>query len=206
MVVTQLEEIGQSKVNVYIDGDYAFLLYQKDIEKFGLIEGCEIASKIYEEIIEDTVFRRAKQKALAIPKFMDRTEQELRIKLTDAGYPENIVNRTISYIYEYGYLNDERYTITYVRSRMNTKSKLVIKTELLHKGIAKELVDRILQEEYENHEENEEPEDAELIAIRKAVAKKTKALDTLSSEDKQKLIASLYRKGFDIGKIKQIVL
>ncbi|MDD3173738.1 MAG: regulatory protein RecX [Herbinix sp.] len=202
MIVTRLEELEQSKVKVYIDDSYAFLLYQKDIENFGLKEETVISQTCYEKILEDTVYRRAKQKALAILKFMDRTEQELRIKLTDAGYPEDIVKNTLAYVAEYGYLNDERYTASYVRARMNSKSKLVIKTELLHKGISKDIIDEIFQSEYDNTESNE---DAELTAIRKAVAKKTKSPETLSPGEKQKLMASLYRKGFEIGKIKKIV-
>jgi regulatory protein len=200
MLITQLEELEKSKVRVYLDNEYAFLLYRKDIEKFKLIEGNEISFEVYEKILTDTVYRRAKQKALAILKFMDRTELELRRKLSDAGYPEKIIDRTISYVIEYGYLNDERYALTYVRARMNTKSKLVIRTELLQKGISKDLTERILEEEYE---QDEIGEDVEMTALRKAIAKKTKSVENLSLDDKRKLMAALYRKGFDVGKIKK---
>lgn len=202
MVVTQLEDLEKSKVRVYIDDEYAFLLYRKDIEEFGLKEGNEIIYDVYEKILTDTVYRRAKQKALAILKFMDRTELELRRKLSDAEYPEKIIDRTISYVIEYGYLNDERYALAYIRARMNTKSKLVIRTELLQKGISKDLTERILEEEYE---QDEIGEDAEMTALRKAIAKKTKSVEDLNMEDKRKLMAALYRKGFDIGKIKQVL-
>lgn len=202
MVVTQLEDLEKSKVRVYIDDEYAFLLYRKDIEEFGLKEGNEIIYDVYEKILTDTVYRRSKQKALAILKFMDRTELELRRKLSDAEYPKKIIDRTISYVIEYGYLNDERYALAYIRARMNTKSKLVIRTELLQKGISKDLTERILEEEYE---QDEIGEDAEMTALRKAIAKKTKSVEDLNMEDKRKLMAALYRKGFDIGKIKQVL-
>jgi regulatory protein len=202
MIVTKLEEAEQSKFKIYIDEEYAFLLNQKDLEQYEISEGCTISQADYEKIIENTVFNRAKQKALSVLKFMDRTEQELRRKLKDAGYTEDIINRTIAYVYEYGYLNDERYASIYIRDRMNTKSKLIIRNELLHKGIDKSIIDRIIGEEYENDDMDD---DAELMAIRKAVAKKTKSPENLSREDKQKLIASLYRKGFEISKIRQIL-
>lgn len=205
MVVTRLEELGQSKIKVYIDGSYAFLLYQKDIQNFELSEGCSITTEFHDKILEDTVFRRAKQKALAILKFMDRTEQELRIKLADAGYPEEVMNRTIDYVYEYGYLNDARYAASYIRARKNTKSKLAIKTELLKKGIDKDIIEEAFEVEYRNDESSESEEDAELNAIRKAVAKKTKSVEYLSPEEKQKLMAALYRKGFEIDKIRKVV-
>ena len=202
MVVTQLEELEKSKVKVYIDDTYAFLLYRKDIEAFGLKADTDISEAVYERILTDTVYRRAKQKALSILKFMDRTEQELRNKLSDAGYTNEIIDRTISYVMEYGYLDNERFASAFVRNRMKVKSRLVIKTELLQKGISKDLAERILEEEYEKDEMGE---DAELAAIRKAVAKKTKSIEDLSMDDKRKLMASLYRKGFEIGKIKQVI-
>lgn len=202
MVITQLEKLEKSKIKVYIDGTYAFLLYQKDIDTFGLKEETEISSDLYESILTDTIYRRSKQKALSILKFMDRTEQELRSKLSDTGYPDDIVEKTISYVMEYGYLDNERYASAYVRSRMNTKSKLVIKTELLQKGISKDLAERILAVEYEHDEIDE---DAEMIALRRAVAKKNRSVEELNMDEKRKLMASLYRKGFDISKIKQVL-
>ena len=87
------------------------------------------------------------------------------------------------------------------RSRKNTKSKLVIKNELMLKGIDKTLIDAVFLEEYEN----EEQEDAELVALRKAIAKKIKNSEDLDYEAKQKLTASLYRKGFAVSKIKQVL-
>lgn len=202
MFVTQLEQIGQSKVKVYIDDNYVFMLYQKEVDHYKLKAGTSITNEDYENIIEDTVYKRAKLKALSVLKFMDRTEYELRQKLADAGFTEDIINRTISYVSGYDYLNDERYASNYVRNKMSTKSRLAIRTELLHKGIDKDILDRIIQTEYEN---DELEEDAELTAIRKAVAKKTKSPGSLSPEQRQKLIASLYRKGFDISKIRQII-
>jgi regulatory protein len=202
MVITRLEDVGQSKIKVYIDYQYAFLLYQKDIEKLELAEGIEISRVYFETILEDTILRRAKQKAIAILKFMDRTELELRTKLIDAGYPEAVVEQTINYVSEYGFLNDERFVSAYVRAKMHTKSKRVIKTELQQKGIPKDIIEQIFSEEYEEDGGNE---DAELIAIRKSIAKKTKKPETLTYEEKQRLMASLYRKGFQISKIKQLL-
>jgi regulatory protein len=71
---------------------------------------------------------------------------------------------------------------------------------LIQKGIDKCIIDTVFDDEY-----GEEQEDAELAAIRKAVAKKTDTPELLSYEQKQKLIASLYRKGFVIDKIKKII-
>ena len=87
MLITRLEKVSKSKVRVYIDGDYGFFLYQKDMERYQLMEDEEIQMSLYEEIIEDMVLPRAKQKALSLLKVMDHTEAELRRKLSRNEYP-----------------------------------------------------------------------------------------------------------------------
>jgi len=202
MQVTKLEEPNKKKkIGIYIDGEYAFMLYESEVHKLNLCEGFEISTEQYENIVNNTIYPMAKQKAVDILKFMDRTEMELRKKLSEAGFTQEIIDRTVDYINEYGYLNDERFAKAYLKSRMNTKSKLIIKTELIQKGVSKDIIKAIFEEEYDNNE----AEDPETNAIRKAIAKKTRTPEDMDYNTKQKLIASLYRKGFDIGKIKQIL-
>lgn len=186
MIISRIEQIDKKKYKIYIDQEYAFLLYSSDIKKNKLEVGEEISQQLYEEIIEDTVFRRAKQKALAILKFMDRTEKELELKLRQADYTDDIINRTIAYVKDYKYIDDERYTSYYIRSKKDLKSKRQIEMELYRKGIDKSMIDRVLEEEFDGDES----------AIKKAIAKKTSNIEELTYEEKQKIAASLYRKGF----------
>lgn len=198
MHVTKLVEEDKSKIKVYIDEEYAFVLYKKDIIKYEIEEGKEISSETFHELLSDLVYNRAKQKALSLLKFSDRSEYEIRNKLSEAGYSQSVIENILSYLYEYNYLNDERFASNYIRIRKESKSKLLIRNELLSKGIDKCLIDRIVSEEYLSNDE-----DPEEIAIRKAIAKKTSDPSDLTWEKRQKLIASLYRKGYDIEKIKQ---
>jgi regulatory protein len=197
MTVTRIEDTDKSKVRIYIDGEYAFTLYQKDIGRYRLEEGKELPDDVYHTILEETLLHRAKEKAMALLKLSDRTESELHSRLITAGFPEQIIDLAVSYVCSYGYINDERYAASYVNLKMGGKSKALIRMELLRKGIKKEIIDKVLFEEYENKEE----EDPEIKAIRKLIAKKCNDPDMLSWEDKQNLIASLYRKGFTVDKI-----
>ena len=201
MIITRMEELDRYKVNIYLDGEYSFFLSPKDIHQLNLSEGDELPSAFYDSVLEKIVLPKAKLKALSILKFMNRTETELRKKLSDAGYTQDIVDKAIQYVASYGYLDDERLAEAYVRTRKNAKSKLAIKMELLQKGVDSKVIDLAFSEEYNTEGE----EDPELVAIKKAVAKKTKEPDEMDYESKQKLIASLYRKGFDISKIKQVL-
>ena len=201
MIITKLEKAAKSKVRIYIDEEFAFILTEKELEKLSLEEGQSILPEQYEKLIELLIYPKAIEKALFILKFMDRCEQELRTKLSREEYREDIIDRVIEYVKHYGYLNDERFATAFVKSRKNRKSKMMIKNELQQKGISKDIIQTVLEAEYEA----DDTEDAEMIAIHKAISKKTRDPQGLSVEEKQKLIASLYRKGFDLSKIKQSI-
>lgn len=201
MIITRIEVSNKNKVNIYFDGEYSFFLSSKEVQQLNLIEGDELPSAFYEALLEKIILPKAKQKALAILKFMNRTESELRNKLSDAGFPQSIVDKAIQYVDGYGYLDDERLAEAYIRTRKSTKSKLAIKMELMQKGVDSKVIELAFSEEYENEDE----EDPEIEAIKKAIAKKAKLAEEMDFDSKQKLIASLYRKGFDISKIKQVL-
>lgn len=208
MTTTDIVEIniGYSKkktaYKIYIDYEYVFLLYKQDIKVYQLEIGTDVTLDVFNRIIEDTVFRRAKQKSFAILKHMDRTENELYKKLRDAYYTDDIIDRTITYLKEYNYINDKRYASNFIRVRKDTLSIISIKTKLMQKGINKELLEKIIAIEYDINEYDIDPE---IKAINKAILKKCKDTTALNWEDKQKLIASLYRKGFDLDKIQHCI-
>lgn len=185
MIITKLESGLQKKVRVYIDNEYVFLLYANDIRRYKLEEGMELTKEQYMRIIDETIFRRAKQKALAILKRMDRTEYELRQKLRQAEYSDEIINRTMNYINQYHYVDDERFVENYILYKKGVKSIKQIRMELIQKGIEREMIDSFMVEE-----------DMDEKAIIRAIRKKTQDVESLSREQKGKLAAYLYRKGF----------
>ena len=199
MIVTQLEEVDRTKVKVYLDGEYHFMLYKKEVEQLNMEVGDELTSELYDKIMSEIVVR-AKMKAINLLKFMDRTEYVLRNKLKDAGYIEGIIDIAIDYVKGYGYINDERYAASYIESRKRSKSKRMIANELQRKGISKDMIDNIFELVYEVDEEGEDAED---IAIKKELSKKIKNKRDLRPELKKKIYASLFRKGYNSSKIRK---
>lgn len=212
MVITKLEQweqrkkakgytsVSSSKIKVFIDYEYAFPIIDQDREEYGLMEDSELSEEVYLKLLWEMVFPRAKQKALSLLKFHDRTEAELVQRLREEGYPEQIILKTIEYVCEYGYLNDIRYATNYINTRKANKSKLILTAELTSRGISKDIIHQIISAEYDDL-----GEDPELPAIRKAIHKKTSDPSLLSWEEKQKLMAHLYRKGFSAEKIRKVI-
>lgn len=189
MYINRIEQIDKKRYRIYIDYEYAFLLYSSDIRKYHIEEGMSMEPSLYEEIYKDTILRRAKQKALLLLQSMDRTKKELEDKLTRLEYPGNIINQAIDYVISYGYIDDERYARNYVRYRKDTKSRKQLEFELARKGVAKDYIALAFEDESSD----------DSTAIEKAIRKKIGLLENLEElpiERKQKLAAFLYRKGF----------
>jgi len=212
--ISKLEVVEKIKTKVYIDEEYHFLLYPQDMRLYKLEEGMELTDEEYKRIIEDTVLRRGKQKALTLLKYMDRTEYELILKLKTSGYSQSVIDSIITYVKSYHYIEDARYASQYIRYKKESKSKRQIQMELMQKGIASNFIEVAMDEEYFNKEySNEEyfdnkeglgdgPED---IAIRKAIYKKVKEkdIDELDEKERTKLMGYLYRKGFSTELIRK---
>lgn len=204
MVITDIQEvnIGRSTrkkaCKIYIDDNYAFLLKEQDLIHYQLSIGTEITLDFYETIIENTEYPMAKQKALNLIKHSDKTEQEIYYRLKEEYYPDEIIERVVGYLKSYNYLNDERYARNYIRYRKTTESKRAVELKLINKGINKQVLEKIISEEYESFDKDSDPE---VQAIIKFISKKCIEPTSLSFEEKQKLINILYRKGFDLYKI-----
>ncbi len=194
MIVTGLEPCGKNKVKVYIEEEYYFMLYNREIYRYGLKVDKEISDLIVKEL-SDHMVKRAKQKVMALLKSMNRTEAELRSKLALSGYREAAIDEAIEYVKNYHYIDDSRYAASYIRLKKQSKSRRQIIGELKQKGVSDEEIEEALGAEYDNEEE----------AIKKEILKKAKDIDSLSREEKQKLAAKLYRKGYGMDLIKSYV-
>lgn len=191
MIITRLEDTGKNKVKVYLDDRYRFTLYDREIKKYGLMEEGNMAETLLNELY-NTAIKRAKQKAMALLKHMDRTEAELKRKLEMAGFSGDIIQEAIAYVTSYHYIDDLRYASSYVRLRKSSKSKRQIIGELQQKGISGIDIQEALSSEYDSEEE----------AIQREINKKFSDVKSLTREERQKIAAKLYRKGYGMDLIR----
>lgn len=143
------------------------------------------------EIVEDEILK-AKKKAMSLLQHMDRTEWELRAKLEKAGFAEEAVEEAIAYVRSFHYIDDRRYACRFAEIYRTSRSINRIRQDLQKKHISDELITFALEEiEYDDSQ-----------ALRKALDKVLPEKDsTLSYEEKQKVIAKLYRRGFQVDHI-----
>lgn len=196
MTITGMEKGYRKRIRIYVDEVFCFSLYEREIHNYQLKLNMELSRELYDQILENTVFKRGKQKALNLLKRMDYTEGELREKLKKSDFTIDIVDRVIDYINSYHYLDDTRYVNHYIAYKKSNKSIRQIKMELKRKGVDNELINQQI----------EEANISDKIAIQRAIAKKTKDIHSLTYEEKQKIGAYLFRKGFTESDIRQQLL
>lgn len=192
MELTKIEDYGKNKIKIFIDDEYKFWLYKKEISKYSYIEEEQISTGQYNELHALNLLR-AKKQVLNLLKRMDKTRQEVIRKLKQAAYNDEIIEQTLGYIDTYNYIDDEKYARQYIRYKRDNKSKREITNVLMIKGVAKDIIERALDQEYETEE----------VAIIKAINKKRLGKEELSENSKEKLRTTLYNRGFSFDLIKK---
>lgn len=198
MVVTEIAECSSSRSKVFIDYEFAFVLYKGELRLYHLKEGEEIREEDYRKIVEEMLPKRARLRCLNLLKHRQYTEKELLDKLQQGGYSQEISQNALSYVKSYGYVDDEQYARDYMNYRMNTRSKNRIRSDLWKKGISFAVTDAIWEEEA-----GEEAEQIEMRQLLQWLEKKNYDKNTADLREKRKTFSFLYGKGFGMEMIKR---
>lgn len=202
MTVTELRAMTKGRFEVYLNDEFAFVLYKAELKKYNIEVGRELSEDILLEIHDEVLSKRAKKRAMNLLLKSDMTEMKLRQKLVDGKYPMDIVDEAIEYVKSYKYIDDRRYAKSFIAFQSQTNSRNVVMRKLIEKGIDKSIVIEELEEFYDNDELNAGLEDE---LIERLIRKKCKDLDSLDYESKQKLMASIMRKGFSFGSVEKVL-
>lgn len=97
-----------------------------------------------QNIVKD--YERGKMRALYILARGDKTEGEIRQKLKNNQYEEEVISKIVEFLNEYGYLNDENYARAFVSEKIKYKSIMQIRSALMLKGLSVSLIDEMIKE------------------------------------------------------------
>jgi regulatory protein len=197
MYVTKIEPVTKAKYKVFLDEQFAFVLYKGELSRYKIQEDAHLSEDTIQEIKKEILEKRAKLRAMHLLERMDRTEAELYDKLKRDLYPEDIIEIAMRYVKSFGYLGDVGYAKRFVESRQGSKSKLEIKMSLLQKGVSKEIISEVLEVYY--HEQDES------AAIQKLLEKKRFMAETATEEEKRKIYGYLMRKGFSYEDVRRAI-
>ncbi len=195
MRVTRAEAVTKTRYRIEIEGQFAFVLSKSELSHYQLAEGAEIDESRYRLIMEETIIRRAKKKALDLLNVMDRTEGELRQKLAESSFPAEAVDAAVAYVKSFGYINDERYVRLFIENRKGKRSRKEICAGLVQKGIERENIEQAMEEYY--------GKDAAVEAVMALLLKKHYRPGEEDPAAVRKMMAYLGRKGFSYDEIRR---
>lgn len=197
MVVTKIEAVTKTRFKVYIDEKFAFVLYKGELSRYHVAVGQEIENKIYDKICKEVILKRAKLRALHLLNDMGRTESQLRQKLKQDHYTDEMIEEAIAYVKSFGYINDADYARNFVESRKDRKSKKELYAQMIQKGLDKDVIEQAFLECYEKEDARD--------AIVELLRKKKYDPETADWKDTQKILGFLTRKGFGYDDIRQVI-
>ena len=130
----------------------------------------------------------AKERALRLLGYRERSEVELAAKLGDSGYGEAIVAPIVARFRELGLVDDERFAGTFVRSRvaagLGTRR---IQRELAEKGVSTHVASAALDQDC--------PVEAQLSRARESLRGRT----ATDRKTRDRLVRWLVSRGYDLS-------
>ncbi len=201
MTVANLKELPNKRFRITLDDGFAFVLYKGELSSYGIFEGSILSDEQLKEITEELLPKRAKIRAMNLLKARPYTEKGLRDKLSDGDYPEEAITAALDYVKSFGYINDTQYALDYVNTYKDRKNRMQMFAELQRKGVDKDLIEQAFAEEL-----SDDPESYEKEQILKFLQKKHYDPETATFEEREKILAALYRKGFSAELCRKVLM
>lgn len=201
MTVMQLTVLSRGRYRVELEDSTAFVLYRGELAKLDIREGGDVTEETLCRIREEILPLRAKKRVMNLLQRKDYTTAGLREKLREGAYPEACIEEAIAYAASYGYVDDARYAEDFIRCHLEKKSRTRIEQDLMKKGIPRELIGEVFEKlAAEGTAQDEES------MIRALLQKKNFDRRTATGQEKQRMYAFLYRRGFHSEAINRALL
>lgn len=197
MQILSVEPFRKKKVLITLDSGEKLALYVSEGKRYGVEEGEELSEEVYEALKKEVLIPRGRKRILHLLEAVDRTEADLRRKLKEGFFPEEVIDDAVLYAKKFHYIDDERYLQNYLTSQLKKKSSRQVALELERKGIERSFVQTAMEEFYLN-----DPE-AEKEAALHLLEKKLK--NFVDGEKIYKAKQALFRKGFSYSVIEKAV-
>ena len=199
MYITEMVPLSgkrSKKVRISIDGGTDIVLYKKEAARYGMEVGAEIMDGVWEQLIQEVFIPRARARAMHLLEKQDRTRAGLKKKLREGGYPDEAIDKAISYVESYHYIDDARHAASYVRYHQYGKSRRRIEMDLKAKGVSAETIERAIETEFTASEED---------MIRRTLEKRHYDHETADVRERQRMYRFLVGRGFAYEDIDRVL-
>lgn len=164
----------------------------KNLSNNGILRYAQDDTKIMKKIDSPLNY------ALYLLELRDRSVFELESKMKFKKFEETDIAETVKFLLDKKFLDDEKFAKHLSDSKMlSGEGKNKIKFRLIRAGVDKEIIERILENNNSDREYEKALEIGQKLFIKNEKLERGKLY--------QKIMGSLYRKGYDLDIAKQVV-
>jgi regulatory protein len=180
-----VQKRNKKRVNVFIDGEYAFSLSMDEAAK--LHKGQTLTAAEMTILRDEDAVVKAVDSAARFLSYRPRSEQEVRRNLEEKETAPAVVEIALERLRAQGFLDDRKFAAFWIQQRNLSKpvSPKALRYELRQKGISNTLIEEVLGEV-----------DSDDAAYRAAQSQMRKLRGTDPKTFRQKLNGFLQRRGF----------
>lgn len=191
----KVQKKDAQRVNIYLDGEFAFPAAR--IVAAWLHVGQELDEGAIEKLKAQDVDEKAYQQSLRLLNYRPRSEAELRRKLSEKNYAEDVIAKTVERLKSSGLINDAQFARDWAENRASShpRSRRVMRMELRQKGLADEAIQDALAEQAQEDE----------LAYRAAQHYSRRLAGLAWNEFRAKLGGYLGRRGFSYATVAPVV-
>ncbi len=196
----EIQKKNKSRVAVFIDEEFAFGLDLNILAKYNLKKGDSVTSEKIAEILLAEEKKKAQNNAFRYLSNRSHSEKELKLKLKNKGFAENLIEDILEELKTSKFIDDEQFALNFSRSRVKSKQMgaRLLRQELWQKGIKKEIVDKTVKLIYQDFPE-------ESLAENLIEKRKSRYGNLEPFEKKKKLYDFLVRRGFTFDVINAVL-
>lgn len=198
-IITRLAQgvKNPNRVNLYLDGQFAFALSIDEVARHSLGKGQELSSEQMNNLIEADHDAKVYAKILNFLSYRPRTIKEVHDRLWKYEIKDNAKqNLLIDRLKSNGYLDDLAFAKWFINSRNNSRprSPRMLTQELKSKGVSTDTIGLVINDMAD-----------ESSVITRILEKKLGSRRALSHEERHKIYTYLSRQGFSWETLKEVV-
>ncbi len=144
-------------VKLSLSSDESLILPAEKYALTGLKEGGVLSREELLDLKKDEAMYAARRRALKLLERREFTAAQLKLKLSEAMFPKEIILAVLKDLTSRGYLNDEKYAEAWIASQLKRKpqGRRLLIIGLRRKGVAREEAERLIGAAYSQDQEEE---------------------------------------------------
>jgi len=196
----QVQKNHPSRLSIFLDGEFYCGVSEEVAIKHQLKKDMTFDEDELRELLHDEELQKAKKYVYMLLSRRMYASKEIRNKLKEQGYTDEIIEEVILTMERYGYVNDRTFAEEWVQSRIHNKPKgrIVLRRELAGKGIEKDAIAEVLDQAL-----GESGQSDLILEMARRKARSYRNDDPVAA--RRKLQGFLIRRGFDYETVRNIV-